>query len=136
MQVTYSSYLKLDELLSLQQPLSQGPEHDETLFIVIHQVYELWFKLLLHECDKIKRDFTTGDLYGGLATWKFRYNGEDAFGNGFQSVTMTGFGTQRRISGEPIWNPNVYVLTSLLLPDGIRYSMPLDRKSTRLNSSH
>jgi tryptophan 2,3-dioxygenase len=51
--VTYSSYLKVDELLSLQQPRSAGPEHDEMLFIVIHQVYELWFKELLHELDRI-----------------------------------------------------------------------------------
>src|SRR6059036_2614013 len=48
--VTYSSYLKLDELLALQSP---GPEHDETLFIIIHQVYELWFKELLHELDRV-----------------------------------------------------------------------------------
>jgi tryptophan 2,3-dioxygenase len=48
--VTYASYLKLDELLSLQQP---GPEHDEMLFIVVHQVYELWFKELLHELDYV-----------------------------------------------------------------------------------
>ena len=54
MPVTYSSYLKLDELLSLQQPLSEGPEHDETLFIVIHQVYELWFKEMIHELDYLK----------------------------------------------------------------------------------
>src|ERR671937_784953 len=53
--VTYSTYLKLDELLSLQQPRSQGPEHDEMLFIVIHQVYELWFKELLHEFDRVRR---------------------------------------------------------------------------------
>ncbi len=51
MTVTYSSYLKLEELLSLQQPLSDGPEHDETLFIVIHQVYELWFKEMIHELE-------------------------------------------------------------------------------------
>src|SRR6185295_13681462 len=51
--VTYSSYLKIDELLSLQQPRS--PEHDEMLFIVIHQVYELWFKELLHELDRVRR---------------------------------------------------------------------------------
>jgi len=51
MAVTYASYLKLDELLALQHPLSDGPEHDEMLFIVIHQVYELWFKELLHELD-------------------------------------------------------------------------------------
>lgn len=49
--VTYSSYLKVDELLALQQPRSEGPEHDELLFIVIHQVYELWFKQILHEVD-------------------------------------------------------------------------------------
>src|SRR2546421_11344951 len=49
MPLTYSNYLKLDELLSLQQPRSTGPEHDEMLFIVIHQVYELWFKEMLHE---------------------------------------------------------------------------------------
>jgi tryptophan 2,3-dioxygenase len=51
--VTYANYLKLDELLSLQQPRSSGPEHDEMLFIVIHQVYELWFKELLHELDRV-----------------------------------------------------------------------------------
>jgi tryptophan 2,3-dioxygenase len=53
--LTYSGYLKLDELLSLQQELSAEPdrdaEHDEMLFIIIHQVYELWFKQLLHELD-------------------------------------------------------------------------------------
>ena len=42
--LTYSSYLAIDELLNLQRPLSDGPEHDEMLFIVIHQTYELWFK--------------------------------------------------------------------------------------------
>ena len=51
MPVTYASYLKLDELLALQQPRSDGPEHDELLFIIVHQVYELWFKELLHELD-------------------------------------------------------------------------------------
>jgi tryptophan 2,3-dioxygenase len=53
--VTYSTYLKIDELLALQQPRSEGPEHDEMLFIVIHQVYELWFKELLHEFDRVRR---------------------------------------------------------------------------------
>ena len=51
--VTYATYLQLDELLSLQQPRAEGPEHDELLFIVIHQVYELWFKELLHELDRV-----------------------------------------------------------------------------------
>mgnify|MGYP000669254170 CR=1 FL=1 len=50
---TYSSYLKLEELLELQKPLSDGPEHDETLFIIIHQVYELWFKQVLHELNAV-----------------------------------------------------------------------------------
>jgi tryptophan 2,3-dioxygenase len=52
--VTYASYLKIEELLSLQQARSSGPEHDEMLFIIIHQVYELWFKELLHELDRVK----------------------------------------------------------------------------------
>jgi tryptophan 2,3-dioxygenase len=51
--VTYSNYLQLDQLLSLQQPRAEGPEHDELLFIVIHQVYELWFKEVLHELDRV-----------------------------------------------------------------------------------
>jgi len=51
--VTYGSYLAVDELLALQRPLSEGPEHDEMLFIVIHQVYELWFKQVLHEVDRV-----------------------------------------------------------------------------------
>jgi tryptophan 2,3-dioxygenase len=52
--LNYSSYLRLDSLLSQQVPRSRGahgPEHDELLFIIIHQVYELWFKQILHECD-------------------------------------------------------------------------------------
>jgi tryptophan 2,3-dioxygenase len=52
--VTYNTYLKIDELLTLQHPRSDGPEHDELLFIVIHQVYELWFKEILHELDRVR----------------------------------------------------------------------------------
>jgi tryptophan 2,3-dioxygenase len=51
MALTYSSYLKLDELLALQQMQSQGKAHDEMLFIVVHQTYELWFKEVLYEID-------------------------------------------------------------------------------------
>src|SRR3954467_13475808 len=58
--VTYGTYLQLDALLALQQPRSEGPEHDELLFIIIHQVYELWFKELLHEFDHVAR-LLTGD---------------------------------------------------------------------------
>ncbi len=70
MALTYADYLHLDELLDLQDPRSTPPEHDEMLFIVIHQVYELWFKLLLHEIEKIKQDFSANDLYGALHTFK------------------------------------------------------------------
>jgi len=52
-QLTYSGYLKVRELTSLQELLSDPPQHDETLFIIIHQAYELWFKQLLHELDAI-----------------------------------------------------------------------------------
>jgi tryptophan 2,3-dioxygenase len=48
-QLTYDSYLKVPDLLNLQQLQSDPPQHDETLFIIIHQVYELWFKQILHE---------------------------------------------------------------------------------------
>ena len=47
--MTYAGYLRLDRLLSAQEPLSTPPHHDEMLFIVQHQVSELWIKLLIHE---------------------------------------------------------------------------------------
>jgi tryptophan 2,3-dioxygenase len=47
--ITYGGYLRLDRLLSAQQPLSNPPHHDEMLFIVQHQTSELWLKLLIHE---------------------------------------------------------------------------------------
>lgn len=58
--LTYGSYLAVPELLSLQRCVSVDeetgkPEHDETLFIIIHQVYELWFKQMLHELDFIMK---------------------------------------------------------------------------------
>jgi len=58
----YKGYLKLDQLLRLQQPLADPPSHDETLFIVVHQVFELWFRLLLHEIDKIFALLDDGDV--------------------------------------------------------------------------
>ncbi len=68
--VTYGSYLKIDELLELQQPRSEGPEHDEMLFIVIHQVYELWFKELLHELDRVMQLLRTDDAVRAQHTLK------------------------------------------------------------------
>ena len=51
--LTYTSYLALDDILSAQHPRSE--EHDERLFIVVHQVYELWFKELLHELARVQQ---------------------------------------------------------------------------------
>ncbi len=51
--VTYNTYLKVDDLKRLQVCLSSPPHHDEPLFIIIHQTYELWFKLILHELDTV-----------------------------------------------------------------------------------
>ncbi len=65
--VTYISYLKIDELLQLQQPLSDGPEHDEMLFIIIHQTYELWFKQLLHEATALQPALEAGQVIRSLA---------------------------------------------------------------------
>jgi tryptophan 2,3-dioxygenase len=70
MNLTYPTYLQLSRLLDLQQPRSDPAEHDEMLFIVIHQVYELWFRLLLHEMEKVQRNFVANDLYGAIATFK------------------------------------------------------------------
>jgi tryptophan 2,3-dioxygenase len=58
---SYTEYLKINELLALQTPLSEGPEHDEMLFIVIHQVYELWFKEILHELDHLEELLARND---------------------------------------------------------------------------
>src|SRR5204862_1120994 len=68
--VTYGNYLKIDELLSLQQPRSEGPEHDELLFIIIHQVYELWFKELLHEFDRVAQLLTADESHRAQHTLK------------------------------------------------------------------
>jgi tryptophan 2,3-dioxygenase len=65
---TYSSYLALDELLSLQRP--ESDEHDEILFIVIHQVYELWFKQILHEADWLAERLADGDTGAAMHTLK------------------------------------------------------------------
>jgi tryptophan 2,3-dioxygenase len=49
--LSYNKYLKVPELLRLQETLSDPKSHDELLFIIIHQTYELWFKQILHEVD-------------------------------------------------------------------------------------
>lgn len=65
--VTYTTYLRVDELLELQSPLSDGPEHDELLFITIHQVYELWFQQILHEAEALQVALESGDASRALA---------------------------------------------------------------------
>lgn len=49
--LSYNKYLKVPELIKLQETLSEPQSHDELLFIIIHQTYELWFKQILHELD-------------------------------------------------------------------------------------
>lgn len=70
--LTYNSYLAVDELLRLQKPLSkvegsEDPEHDEMLFIIIHQSYELWFKQLIHEFAAAAKSLEAGDTHRSLA---------------------------------------------------------------------
>ena len=70
MTLTYHDYLKIENLLDIQVPRSDPPEHDETLFIIIHQTYELWFKQFLHEMDRTEQLLTIDDLWGCIATLK------------------------------------------------------------------
>ena len=64
--LTYSGYLQLDQVLGAQQPKSA--EHDEMLFIVIHQVYELWFKQILHELARLQELLENGDTMHSMRT--------------------------------------------------------------------
>ena len=64
--LTYSTYLRLDDLLACQSP--QTDQHDELLFVIIHQVYELWFKQILHEAARLQATLEAGDGAAALAT--------------------------------------------------------------------
>jgi tryptophan 2,3-dioxygenase len=66
--VSYGSYLKVPELLSLQRPLASPSQHDEMLFIVIHQVYELWFRLMIHEVGALREAGLAGNV---RKCWRF-----------------------------------------------------------------
>lgn len=68
MKITYTNYLKIDELVDLQQLKSDPAEHDEMLFIIIHQTYELWFKQILHEFGKLKKELESGNTWGAVKT--------------------------------------------------------------------
>jgi tryptophan 2,3-dioxygenase len=62
--LTYDDYLRVPQLLDLQTPRSDPAEHDELQFIVVHQTYELWFKLALHELDEVARRIDADDPRG------------------------------------------------------------------------
>ncbi len=66
--LTYTSYLALEEILGAQRPRSD--EHDEILFIVVHQVYELWFKQLIHELRYLQRMLEEGNDARAFSTFK------------------------------------------------------------------
>jgi tryptophan 2,3-dioxygenase len=61
--LSYNTYLKVRELIQLQETLSEPASHDELLFIIIHQTYELWFKQLLHELDATLGWIAEGRLF-------------------------------------------------------------------------
>lgn len=64
--LTYGIYLRLDDLLSCQHLMTDS--HDELLFVIIHQSYELWFKQVLHEAALLQQRMENGDSAGALAT--------------------------------------------------------------------
>lgn len=61
--LSYNSYLRVEDLLDLQHTESKPPAHDELLFIVIHQAYELWFKQILFELDAVAERLDMNDVY-------------------------------------------------------------------------
>lgn len=61
--LTYETYLKVPEITQLQIPQSEPAHHDEMLFIVIHQAYELWFKLILHELEQAQIYMNQGKIF-------------------------------------------------------------------------
>ncbi|MDH3753968.1 MAG: tryptophan 2,3-dioxygenase family protein [Acidimicrobiia bacterium] len=70
MELTYASYLRLDDLLDLQEQRSEPAEHDELLFIVVHQASELWLKQLLAELDKIGGDLSDNHLFRVISSFR------------------------------------------------------------------
>ena len=68
--LSYGEYLKVPELLGLQQPQSEPVHHDEMLFIIIHQAYELWFKQILHEMESTRQSMRLGKILRAAHTMK------------------------------------------------------------------
>jgi tryptophan 2,3-dioxygenase len=69
-EITYGSYLELEELLSLQHPQSKPEHSDELLFIVVHQASELWFKAILHDIDGLVTALESKDA--GQSLWRLQ----------------------------------------------------------------
>lgn len=69
-ELNYNSYLKIPELLSLQEELSKPKHHDEMFFIVIHQAMELWFKQILHETKLFRKSLAAGSVSRALKALK------------------------------------------------------------------
>lgn len=65
-QLTYEGYLRIQELIGLQQCLSEPVHHDELLFIITHQAYELWFKLILFEVDGALQSMQAGETAAAI----------------------------------------------------------------------
>jgi len=61
-------YLALDGLLGAQRPLTDA--HDELLFIIVHQAYELWFRQVLHELGAVHRTLDAGAIHAGFTSWR------------------------------------------------------------------
>ncbi len=70
MNITYTSYLKISDLLDIQELKSKPNEHDEMLFIIIHQTYELWFKQILHEFGKLREELELGNTWTSIKTMR------------------------------------------------------------------
>lgn len=68
--LTYTDYLEINDLIDLQHPRSEPEEHDEMLFIIIHQTYELWFKQVRHELEFLKTLLDAGNLPRAYHTLK------------------------------------------------------------------
>ena len=70
MALSYTSYLNIPALTNLQNLKSDPPQHDETLFIIIHQTYELWFKQVLHEFDLFRKLLEENKSWQAIQTIK------------------------------------------------------------------
>ena len=92
-ELTYLTYLKVPELLSLQQPRSDPAHPEELHFIVVHQALELWFKLLLHDLERIVTALDDDDWSGALVLLR-RVN----------DVMDTGLDQMRSLHDMPPWS--------------------------------